>query len=78
MLPCFITMEDRDILGEDGFYVQEYTIHIAPAIYPDPQRLRAANIEMMRERNFEIWKNIYETTYGETLVYDTDDIPTIA
>ena len=78
VLPCFITMEDSDILGEDGFYVQEYTIHIAPAIYPDPLKSRAANIEMMKEKNFEIWKNIYETTYGEALVYDTDDIPTIA
>ena len=27
VLPCFITMEDSDILGDDGFYVQEYTIH---------------------------------------------------
>ena len=78
VLPCFITMEDSDILGEDGFYVQEYTINIAPAIYPDPQKSRAANIEMMKEKNFEIWKEIYETTYGEALVYDTDDIPTIA
>ena len=22
VLPCFITMEDSDILGDDGFYVQ--------------------------------------------------------
>ena len=78
VLPCFITMEDSDILGEDGFYVQEYTIHIAPAIYPDPQKSRAANIQMMKDKNFEVWKEIYETTYGEALVYDTADIPTIA
>lgn len=78
VLPCFITMEDSDILGEDGFYVQEYTIHIAPAIYPDPKNSRAANIQMMKDKNFEVWKEIYETTYGEALVYDTDDIPTIA
>lgn len=78
VLPCFITMEDSDILGEDGFYVQEYTIHIAQAIYPDPQKSRAANIQMMKDKNFEVWKEIYETTYGEALVYDTDDIPTTA
>ena len=23
VLPCFITMEDSDILGDDGFYVRE-------------------------------------------------------
>lgn len=78
VLPCFITMEDSDILGEDGFFVQEYTIHIAPAIYPDPKKSRAANIEMMKDKNFEVWKEIYETTYKEPLVYDTDDIPTTA
>ncbi len=78
VLPCFITMEDSDILGEDGFYVQEYTIHIAPAIYPDPQKSRAANIQMMKDKNFEVWKEIYETTYGEALVYDCNDIPTTA
>ena len=78
VLPCFITMEDSGVLGEDGFYVQEYTIHIASAIYPDPQKSRAANIQMMKDKNFEVWKEIYETTYGEALVYDTDDIPTIA
>ena len=67
VLPCFITMEDSDVLGEDGFYVQEYTIHIASAIYPDPQKSRAANIQMMKDKNFEVWKEIYETTYGDCL-----------
>lgn len=78
VLPCFITMEDSDILGKDGFYVQEYTIHIAPAIYPDPEKSRAANVDRMKEENFEVWKQIYETSYEEPLVYDSDDIPTIA
>lgn len=78
VLPCFITMEDSDILGEDGFYVQEYTIHIAPAIYPDPEKSRAANVDRMKEENFEVWKQIYETSYEEPLVYDSDDVPTIA
>lgn len=36
VLPCFITVEDSDILGNDGFYVQEYTIHIGKPNYPDP------------------------------------------
>lgn len=73
VLPCFITMEDSDILGEDGFYVQEYTIHIAPAIYPDETLSRAGNVENMRRKNFEVWKEIYEKTYGEELVYDCEN-----
>ena len=56
VLPCFITMQDSDILGDDGFYIQEYTIHIAPAIYPDPNKSRAVNIEEMRQKNYEVWK----------------------
>ena len=35
-------------------------------------------MKVMKDKNFEVWKEIYETTYGEALVYDTDDIPTIA
>jgi lipopolysaccharide biosynthesis glycosyltransferase len=78
VLPCFITMEDSDILGDDGFYVQEYTIHIAPPIYPDPDKSRAENIAIMKDKNYQIWKEIYETTYGEPLVYDCEDRMTSA
>ena len=35
VVPIFITMEDSDHLDGDGFPVQEYTLHILPAIYPD-------------------------------------------
>ncbi len=78
VLPCFITMEDSDILGDDGFYVQEYTIHIAPPIYPDPAKSRAENVEEMKNKNYEVWKEIYETTYGEPLVYDCENKATSA
>lgn len=69
VLPCFITMEDSDILGEDGFYIQEYTIHIGEPIYPDASKSRATNVEEMRKKNFELWKKIYEENYREELVY---------
>lgn len=69
VLPCFITMEDSDILGEDGFYVQEYTIHIGEPIYQDPSKSRATNVEEMRKKNFELWKKIYEENYQKELVY---------
>lgn len=72
VLPCFITMEDSDILGDDGFYVQEYTIHVAPPIYPDQNKTRAENIEYMRQKNYNIWKQVYEETYKEPLTYSCD------
>lgn len=69
ILPCFVTMEDSDILGEDGFYVQEYTIHIGEPIYPDPAMSKNDNVNYMMEENHKVWKQIYEEAYGEELKY---------
>ena len=69
ILPCFITMEDSDVVDDDGFFVQEYTIHIAPPIYPDNQKSAKENIHNMMQSNFAIWKEIYEDTYKTTLQY---------
>lgn len=69
VLPCFITMEDSDVLDGDGFYVQEYTIHVAPPIYPQEGKSIAENTEYMKETNYQIWKQIYEETYQIPLQY---------
>lgn len=69
VLPCFITMEDSDVIDEDGYYVQEYTIHIGEPIYPDQNKNRNENIEYMMQKNFELWKEIYEETYHMPLKY---------
>ena len=71
VLPCFITMKDSDIMGEDGFYVQEYTIHIGKPLYPDQSLPYRASVKDLLNRNYEVWKNIYETEYQIPLVYDT-------
>lgn len=72
VLPCFITMKDSDIMGEDGFFVQEYTIHIGEPIYPDDRLVQAKRIEKMMAENFEVWKTIYETEYHIPLSYTTE------
>lgn len=72
VLPCFITMNDSDIMGNDGFYVQEYTIHIGEPIYPNPSLSKADNVENMKRENYEVWKNIYEETYQMKLAYTYD------
>lgn len=69
VLPFFITMSDSDIIGGDGFSVQEYSIHILEPIYPDPKLSEKENIEMMREKNYQMWKDVYEKTYGIPLEY---------
>lgn len=73
VLPCFITMEDTEVMDADGFPVQAYTIHVAPPIYPDRQKSKAENTQMMLEKNYEIWKQIYEETYKIPLTYTCDE-----
>ena len=71
VIPIFITMEDSDIIGEDGFPVQEYTVNIEKPIYPDENLTEKENTEAMKEKNYEVWKNIYEDFYKMPLEYDT-------
>ncbi|MBQ7906493.1 MAG: 1-acyl-sn-glycerol-3-phosphate acyltransferase [Clostridia bacterium] len=86
VLPCFITMRDSEILGEDlrrsikdfdvdenfipdGYFVQEYTIHIGKPIYPDASLGYKENMAYLAEKNFECWKEIYEKEYSTKLEY---------
>jgi len=69
VLPCFITMEDTEVMDGDGFPVQAYTIHVAAPIYPDKNKHRAENVENMLKKNEEVWKKIYEDTYQIPLSY---------
>ena len=71
VVPCFITMEDSDRIGADGFPIQEYTIHIEKPIMPDPEKSVRANTREMLENNYNLWKDIYETTYNIPLTYNT-------
>ena len=69
VVPIFITMEDSDVLDGDGFFVQEYTIHILPAIYPDANLSGAEAREAMKQANYEAWVRVYEDFYQKPLVY---------
>ena len=71
VIPIFITMEDSDIIGDDGFWVQEYTINIEKPIYPDENLKEKENCSIMKEKNFEVWKKIYEDFYNVPLEYTT-------
>ena len=70
VIPIFITMEDSDLIGEDGFPIQEYTVNIGKAIYPDCNLSEKENTVMMMDKNYEVWKEIYEEFYGIKLEYD--------
>ncbi len=71
VLPCFITMKDSDIMGDDGFFVQEYTIHVSEPIYPDADLPYAQQVKKMMDENYRVWKEIYETEYQIPLFYTT-------
>ena len=71
ILPIFITMEDSNIIGEDGFPIQEYTINISEPIYPDPELTEFENCNKMKDKNFEVLKKIYEDFYNIPLEYTT-------
>ncbi len=72
VLPIFITMNDSDKIGADGFPIQEYTLHFLPAIYPDETKSIKENMEIMKDKNYAAWKEVYEKTYGIPLTYSCD------
>ena len=69
VVPIFITMEDSNVPDGEGFFVQEYTIHILPAIYPDASLSNAEAKEKMKKENYEAWVRVYEDFYKKPLVY---------
>ena len=69
IVPIFITMEDSDHPDGDGFPVQEYTLHILPAIYPDETLSRSNAKNDMKNKNYEAWVKTYEEFYHKPLSY---------
>lgn len=69
VVPIFITMEDSDVPDGDGFFVQAYTVHVLPAIYPDESLPTARAREKMKKENYEAWVRVYEDFYGKPLSY---------
>ena len=71
IIPCFITMQDSvEFKDGDGLPVQEYTINIFPAIYPDLTKTANEEITRMKELNFKLCKECYEKTYKIPLSYN--------
>ncbi len=71
VIPIFITMEDSNLVGDDGFTIQEYTINIGKPIYPDKKLSEKENTKSMKEKNAEVWKEVYEDFYKVPLTYTT-------
>ena len=50
-----------------------YTLHIGKPIYPDSNLSLKENMIMMKKKNEEIWKEIYERVYEIPLTYLTKE-----
>ncbi len=71
VIPIFITMQDSNLMGNDGFLIQEYIVNIGEAIYPEEGKSDKENAEMMKEKNFNYCKRVYEEFYQIPLKYTT-------
>ena len=73
VLPCFITMQDSNMIDDDGYYIQEYTIHVGKPIYPDESLPYGKREKKMIEENSQFWKETYEKVYHIPLTYLCDE-----
>ena len=71
VLPIFISMRDSGVLAPDGYYVQEYKMHIGKPIYPESDKGSRENIDAMMKENERVWREIYEREYQMPLEYTT-------
>lgn len=71
VIPIFITLKESDLIGDDGFPIMEYYVHIEKPIYKDKDLTNKENIQKMRDENFNVWKKVYEEFYGIPLEYTT-------
>lgn len=71
VLPFFITMEDSKYKDENDEPVQAYTVHILKPLFVDEKLSDKENIENMKNKNYEMWKEVYENTYKIPLTYKT-------
>ena len=72
IIPCFLTFDDTGKMGKDGYPVVKFTFHVLPMIHPDPNLSTPENCKMMRTKNYNAWKEVYERVYGEELTYSTE------
>ena len=73
VVPCFITMKDTNYIGEDGFYIKEYSLHFLEPIYPNLTLNQKDGIKSLCEKNEMAWKKVYEEVYQKPLAYDEVD-----
>ena len=72
VVPIFITMQNSDVTDENENQVLEYIINVEKPIYKEEHLSDKENIASMKEKNYEVWKSIYEDFYKIPLEYTTE------
>ncbi len=67
VIPTFVTMENTDEIGEDGFYKQKYVLHVLHPIYPDKELSVRENRERMKQLDAIAKRKCYEEFYETKL-----------
>lgn len=72
VIPLFITFTPKEKMIDDQNRQEfsNYTIHILPAIYPKQELNNKENVEYMKNENYRLWKETYETTYNKKLEFN--------
>lgn len=70
VIPMFITMEDTDKIGGDGFPIQAYTVHIGECLKADENLTAKENINMLMEKNYQFCVDTYERVYNTKLKFN--------
>ena len=65
IIPCFVEMQNTDKIGDDGFYVQRYILHVMKPLYPDTSFDFKAQKEDLRKRDYDLKVAKYEEVYGK-------------
>ena len=73
VIPMFITMEDTDNIGADGFPIQAYTVHIGECLRADEKLTAKENINNLCEKNYKFCVDTYEKFYNTKLKFNTKE-----
>lgn len=69
IIPVFITMEGSGKFDSDGFEIQAYTVWFLPPIKTRCDLSDKENAEYLKNKNFQMWKELYEKVYNIPLDY---------
>lgn len=66
IVPCFISTEDKTIKGKTSKF---YTLNFGAPLFANKNLTLKQNEKLLKEKNYEIWKEMYEDFYKIPLVY---------